>query len=127
MAEPTLTVFLPNFNHARFLPQALENLEKHSYRPLEIIIVDDASTDNSVEIIEAFARKHSYVRVIKNEINRGVAENANMALKISKGTFFCGVAADDRTHADYFKKSMNLLRENTEAGFCSSLSYELDE
>ena len=127
MAEPTLTVFLPNYNHARFLPQALENLEKQSYQPLEIIIVDDASTDNSVEIMEEFARKHSHVRFIKNDINRGVAENANMALEMSKGTFFCGVAADDRTKADYFEKSIGLLAEHPDAGFCSSLSYMIDE
>jgi glycosyltransferase involved in cell wall biosynthesis len=115
VAEPTLTVFLPNYNHAHFLPEALKSLEQQTYQPLEIIIVDDSSTDNSVEIIEQFARRHKSVRFIRNEVNRGVVFNENRAIELAAGSHFFGMSADDR------------IRPRLLAGFCSALSDRIDE
>lgn len=127
MTEPTLTVFLPNYNHARFLPNALEGIASQTYCPLEFIIVDDGSTDNSVEIIESFARSHDNVRLIRNEVNRGVVANQNDVLEMAGGDYFCSVASDDRLRPEFFHKAMSLLAEHPQAAFCSTLSDKIDE
>jgi glycosyltransferase involved in cell wall biosynthesis len=121
VAEPTLTVFLPNYNHAHFLPEALKSLEQQTYQPLEIIIVDDSSTDNSV------ARRHKSVRFIRNEVNRGVVFNENRAIELAAGSHFFGMSADDRIRPRLLAESMALLAEHPQAGFCSALSDRIDE
>jgi len=123
----TLTVFLPNYNHAQFLPETLRGLEEQTYQPLEVIIVDDASTDNSVEIIEEFARSRPHVQVIKNETNLGVVATENRVIEIARGSHFYGLSADDRIRPRLLEKSMALLAQHPEAGFCSTLSDKIDE
>ena len=127
MDELTLTVFLPNYNHARFLPETLQGLAEQSYQPWEVIIVDDASTDNSLEIIQEFARTRPYVKVIKNATNRGVIDSENRVIEIAQGSHFYGLSADDRIRPGLLEKSMGLLAEHPTAGFCSTLSYKIDE
>ena len=127
MDDLTLTVFLPNYNHARFLPETLSSLTEQSYQPLEVIIVDDASTDNSLEIIEEFAQSRPNVQVIKNETNRGVVASENGVIEMARGSHFYGLSADDRVRPGLLEKSMALLAEHPTAGFCSTLSYKIDE
>jgi len=71
MPEPTLTAGFPNYNHSHYLPQAIEAILSQSRPPDEFIIVDDASTDNSVEIIESYARQDSRLRLVRHEHNQG--------------------------------------------------------
>lgn len=127
MDDLTLTVFLPNYNHARFLPETLRSLAEQSYQPLEVIIVDDASTDNSLEIIEQFARSRPHVQVIRNATNLGVVASENRVIEIARGSHFYGLSADDRIRPGLFEKSMSLLAKYPAAGFCSTLSYKIDE
>lgn len=124
---PTLTVFLPNYNHAHYLPEALASLQSQTYQPLEIILIDDASTDDSVAIIERFAATYPLIKFIQNDENRGVVFNENRAIEMSRGTHFFGVSADDRVHPELLEKSMRLLAKHPQAAFCSSLSDRIDE
>ena len=125
--KPTLSVFLPNFNHARFLPEALRSIENQSYQPLEIIIVDDASTDESVSIIKQFADRCPLVRFKRNDVNRGVIPMVNEILKEARGSHLFCMAADDRLRPEFFDKSMAMLNGHPDAGFCSARSYRMDE
>ena len=70
MSPPTLSVIISNYNDAEFLPQFLQSVVDQSIQPDEIIIIDDASTDNSVEILEEFAQKHPIVKFIRNTTNQ---------------------------------------------------------
>ena len=64
---PTLSVLVNNYNYARFIGEALEAILNQSYRPSEVIVVDDASIDNSVEIIHQFVKRDPIVHLVKNE------------------------------------------------------------
>ena len=58
MTTPTLSVIMGNYNHAHYLVESIPAILNQSFRPKEFIIIDDASTDNSVEIIEGFAKSY---------------------------------------------------------------------
>ncbi|MEW6419823.1 MAG: glycosyltransferase [Nitrospirota bacterium] len=120
MSKPTLSVIMPNYNHAHYIREALEAILSQSYRPLEVIVVDDASTDNSVEIIEQFVKRGPIVRLIKNEKNMGAVHTAQKLLNFARGGYIYGASADDKILPGFFEKSMNLLSQYPQAGLCCS-------
>ncbi|PYL00937.1 MAG: hypothetical protein DME19_03450 [Verrucomicrobia bacterium] len=121
MNLPRLSVILPNYNHARFLPNCLEALLQQSVQPLEIIVIDDASTDNSVEIIETFANKHPLIRFYRNERNQGVVSGMNRGLELARGDYVYYAAADDQVLPGFFEKSLRLLSEHPQAALCCAI------
>ena len=116
-----LSVIIPNYNHSQYLPEALSAILSQSFQPMEVIIVDDCSTDNSVEVIEAFIRKHPIIRLYRNEQNSGVIFSTNRGLSLVTGEYVYFGAADDRICAGLFEKSMAMLTKYPEAGLCSAL------
>ena len=117
----TLSIVFPNYNHARFLPKQLQSMLNQSFQPLEIIIIDDASTDNSVEVIREFIRKAPYIRLFCNNKNLGVEHNINRLIEMASGDYIFLSAADDLILPGFFEKSMRLLTQNPEAGLCSAM------
>jgi len=126
MNRPTLTVAMPNYNHAKYLPESLEAILDQSYRPFEIIVLDDATTDDSVNIIESYVKREPSIRFIKSEINRGVTYQLNYLLKIAVGDYFCAPAADDKMLPGFLEKSMNSLAQFPQAGLCSTRTQCID-
>src|ERR1700753_2127860 len=97
MNLPTLSVLIPNYNHAHYLPEALESILSQSVKPLEIIVVDDASKDNSIAVLEEYSRKHPLIKYYKNEKNRGVVATLNRCIELAAGEYVFLPGADDRT------------------------------
>lgn len=116
MSTPTLSVLMPNYNHARFLPQAIEAVVSQSRRPDEFIIVDDASTDNSVEIIESYARQHPFMRLLRHEVNRGVIAGTETLIATAKGDWLLFVSADDYVLPSFFAGAMEMAERYPQAG-----------
>src|SRR5882762_8012778 len=115
MARPTLSVIVPNYNHAQYLPVCLPAILNQSVPALEVIVVDDASTDNSVEVLKAFAQKYSSLRFYRNDQNRGVNYNLNFGLSVAKGDFVFFPGADDEVMPGLFEKSLTLLQQYPKA------------
>lgn len=126
MNLPTLSVLLPNYNHAKFVGQALYAILAQSVQPLEIIVIDDASTDNSLEVIEEIARRHPHIRVLRNETNQGVNYTLNRALSEARGTYIYGAAADDQVLPGFFERSLWLLAQHPQAAVCCSYPSRVD-
>jgi glycosyltransferase involved in cell wall biosynthesis len=127
VAKPTLSVCMPNYNHARYLPQALEALLCQSFRPTEIIVVDDGSTDGSVDVIEQYVRKDPIVRLFRNNRNQGVVSTSNRALALATGEYVSLLAADDFVLPSFLENSLNLLVQYPQAGLCSGMSRLIGE
>jgi glycosyltransferase involved in cell wall biosynthesis len=127
MNKPTLSVLMPNYNHSKYIGEAIEAILNQSYRPIEVIIIDDASTDNSIEIIKQFIKKHPILRLITNDRNMGANHNLNKLLELAKGDYVHFAAADDKILPGFYEKSMNLLSRYPQAGLCSTLSLIIDE
>jgi glycosyltransferase involved in cell wall biosynthesis len=123
MATPhaTLSVVMPNYNHAHFLPEALGAILAQSRRPDQVIVVDDASADGSVSILEQFAATDPLVKVIKNDRNRGVARSVMRGLEHATGDYVYFSAADDRVLPGLFEKCMNALSLFPHSAVCTSV------
>lgn len=122
MNLPSLTVVVPNYNHAAFLPTCLNALLNQSIPPDEVIIIDDASTDGSMAVIEEFAARHPGIRVYRNEHNRGIVFNMNRGLELARGEYVFFSAADDEVIPGLFEKSLRLLAEHSEAALSCTIS-----
>ena len=127
MKLPTLSVVMANYNHAHYLPDTLQAIVDQSYQPMEMIIIDDASTDNSVEIIEGFARKYPMIKLFRHEKNRGPYESEVHAMQYAKGDFLITAAADDLVFPGLFERSAKLLNQYPHAGICTSVTLKIDE
>lgn len=120
--SPIVSVVVPNFNHARYLPRCLTAILEQSVQPLEIIIIDDASTDNSVQVAEEFARRNPIIRVQCNEKNRGVVVNVDRALReLIRGDYVLFAAADDELMPGFMEKSVGLLRRHPQAALSCTI------
>ena len=120
--QATLSVTMTNYNHAHFIGDALDAILDQSYKPLEIIIIDDASTDDSYNIIQGYARKYPIITALRNDMNMGVLHNAIRLSGLARGEYLYGAAADDRVLPGFFEKGVELLARYPQAGLCSTLS-----
>jgi hypothetical protein len=121
--RPTISVVLPNFNHSHYIGKAIENLLRQSYPPAEIIIIDDGSTDGSVEIISALIENKPVIRLIENGSNKGVISTMNRGLSLARGDYVFFQAADDYVFDTLFEKSITLLVRYPRAALCSGLCF----
>lgn len=111
----SLGVILPNYNDARLLPTALDAIVTQSRTPDELIIIDDGSTDNSVAIIEHYANQYPWIRLERNDRNRGVVYSVNRALELSQSEFLYFTACDDPVLPGFFEDVMKGLDTNPQA------------
>jgi glycosyltransferase involved in cell wall biosynthesis len=122
----TLSVVICNYNHAHYIAESLQPLLSQSFRPQEVIVIDDGSTDNSVEVIEEFAKADPIVHLYRNDRNRGVFYSANRGLSIATGEYILYVSADDAVLPGLFKQSMSLHQQFSQAGISTGRMWAVD-
>ena len=122
---PTFSVVVPNYNHAHYLEAALQAHLTQKEPPLEIIVVDDASTDDSCSVIERVAAQHPSVRLVRLPRNGGVNAAINRGLQETRGDYVCFSAADDLVAKDFAARSLEILARYPSEGFCFSDPAEL--
>jgi glycosyltransferase involved in cell wall biosynthesis len=115
----TLSVVLPNYNHAKFIGRALQALLDQERAADEIIIVDDGSTDESLQVIEHFAAAAPSIRVLTNPSNQGVIPTLRRGLQSARGTYVYFAAADDFVLPGFFELALRRLEADSGIGlFC---------
>ena len=92
--NPLVTIITPTYNRAAFLPQAIDGVLAQTYGNLELIIVDDGSTDNSPEILSEYQNKDDRIRVYRQE-NQGQSIARNKAIREARGEFICFLDSDN--------------------------------
>ncbi|HEV2694120.1 MAG TPA: glycosyltransferase [Verrucomicrobiae bacterium] len=95
MSHPKVSVCIDVYNYADFLPKAIESALAQTLRDIEVIVVDDCSTDDSYAVACRYAKRDERVRVHKNPKNLGMVKNRNVCLKLAQGEFVKFVHADD--------------------------------
>ena len=112
--NPLVTVIALCYNHERFVLEALQSVENQSYKNIELIIVDDFSTDKSVSIILKFLENKSSVKTIFNKINLGNCRSFNQALKIANGKYIIDFSTDDVMLPERITEQVKLFEECSE-------------
>ncbi len=110
MPDINISVIIPVYNVEDYLHVCINSLLKQSYPYFEIICIDDASTDSSLEILEYFSKKDSRIKIIKNEVNRGPGYSRNKGLNIACGKYVSFLDGDDWFSLNAFE----ILIENAE-------------
>lgn len=100
--EPKISVIIPIYNTAKYLPRCLDSILNNTYRNLEIICINDGSTDDSAEILDEFARSDARVQIIHKD-NEGVSVARNTGLKLATGDYIAFIDSDDWVHRQYFE------------------------
>lgn len=124
-AALTLSVIIPCYNHSAYLGLALRAFVEQVSPPDEIIVVDDASTDDSCAVAEHIAAGNRSIRIIRQAENRGPLRAVNRALCEARGEFVCLAAADDIVGPDFARRSLEALSAFPAAAFCFSDPTEL--
>lgn len=122
---PTLSVVVPNYNHGHYLREALLAHLNQQEPVMEIIVVDDASTDKSCDIVRQLLDIHKVIRLISLKKNSGVNAAINRGLQEARGDYVCVSAADDVVSPEFTRKAMLSLAQHPSAGFCFSDPGEL--
>ncbi len=116
----TLTVLLSSYNYSRYILEALERITPQLEPGFELIIIDDASTDNTLELIAPVVAANPAIRLIRNESNTGVHNVLNKGLALARGTYFICTSADDHIAPGLFRRSLDLLERHPEAALCTA-------
>ena len=113
MSGPMVSVLINNYNYGRFLPAAIDSALGQTYRNIEVIVVDDGSTDNSREIIESYGERVK--PVLKENGGQGSAFNAGFA--VSKGEIICLLDSDDIFYPHKIERITAIYTKNPEIGW----------
>jgi len=105
-----VSIITPSFNTGKFIGETIESVLNQSYRNWEMIIVDDCSTDDSLEIIRSFNDER--IKLIVNETNSGAALSRNFANREAKGKWIAFLDSDDLWHPTKLEKQVNFMEKN---------------
>ena len=117
-----VTVVVASYNHAEFLMQRMESLIVQTYQHLEILVIDDCSTDNSMEVLRRY-QSHPKVKLVVREKNGGWVAVSNQGLDMAAGEFIIFANCDDDCQPCLIERLVDAMRANPSAGitFCRSV------
>lgn len=121
--NPLISVVVPVYNTEPYVRKAIDSVLKQTYDNIEIICVDDGSTDNSPQILDEFAAKYDNIKVIHTE-NGGISHARNMALDCCRGDYIAFLDSDDMYHEQMLKILFDALYENDcDMAACNVVNY----
>lgn len=120
-----ITVLMSVFNNAAYLREAIDSILNQTYTDFEFLIIDDASTDSSKEIILSY--HDTRIRLIENERNIGLTKSLNKGLREAKGEYIARMDADDISLPDRLAAQHAFLQQNPDVGVVSSWVQVIDE
>lgn len=116
-SSPKVSIIVPIYNVAKYLPACLDSILSQTYSNLEIILVDDGSTDNSGQIADNYATKDSRIKVVHQK-NRGQSAARNCGLVMATGDFISFIDADDEIKSNFVKKLIGLYNSDVSLAVC---------
>lgn len=128
--RPLVTVWMPSYNHADYLPAAIESVLEQTLDESELVIADDGSRDGSLEIAERYAAAHpDRISVLTHpgHANRGVGPTGNLARSRPRGRFMLGLASDDMLYPDALERQVEILERHADAGFVYGYAHLVDD
>ena len=126
METDMISIIIPVYNTAKYVGKCIESVINQSYKNLEIIIIDDASTDGSYDICKDYADTDRRIKIIHNENNIGLSGSRNVGIDISKGKYIAFVDSDDYITRKYVEVLyLNIKKYKADVSQC--MFYEVDD
>lgn len=117
---PEVTIIMPLFNNQKYVSESIESVLNQTFTNFEIIVIDDCSSDNSVEIIEKLANKDRRIKLLSLDTNSGAAIARNRGLIESKGRFIAFLDADDLWKTNKLEEQLKFMKKNNYTFSCTS-------
>ena len=120
--NPLVSVLIGSFNREKLIRRCLDSILNQTYENIEIIVVDDASSDNTISVLEKYVNNYpNQIQFIRNETNKGIAYNSNLSYSLAKGDYFALIGDDDEWHdQNKIAKQLNVFEKNSKLGIVST-------
>ena len=116
--NPLVTVLMPVYNGKKYLEEVIKSILNQTFRDFEFLIIDDGSTDNSVEIMGLF--NDARIRIERNKTNLGLIKTLNKGFGLSKGKYIARMDCDDISLPKRLSVQVNFMEKHPEIGVCGS-------
>ncbi len=123
---PLVTIGMPVYNCAEYLPAALDSVVGQTYPNLEILISDNGSTDETGRICREYADRDPRIHYLREEVNRGSVWNYNRLIPLARGEFFKWAAGDDICDPEFVARCLTVLSDDPEIVCCHSRTGTID-
>ena len=117
--KPDISVIMSVYNGETYLAEAIESVINGNFKNLELIIINDCSTDSTGEILASFALKDERIKVYTNEVNLKLPASLNKAISLSNGKYIARMDADDICLPDRFQKQFEFMEANSDIALSS--------
>lgn len=121
-----VSVIMPAYNAEKLISESIESVLLQTYTKFELIVIDDCSKDQTVEVVERFILKDSRVKLVKNIKNKGVAEARNAGLDQAKGSIVAFLDCDDKWEENKLEKQLAIFDKNPDIDIVYSAYYRFD-
>ena len=125
-STPLITVLMPCYNAEKYLDVAIESIVSQTYQNLHILLLNDGSTDSTLEICQQWSQKDTRIEIIQNEQNLGLIKTLNKGILLSSSPYIARMDADDRSALNRIQKQVEFLLQNEEIGIVGTTSLPID-
>lgn len=126
MSEPKVSVVMPVHNARRFIDQAIRSILSQTFADFEFVILDDSSTDGSIEISRAWARQDDRIRLFENKARLGHSATSNLAVSLARGKYVARMDADDVSHPKRLDSEWQVLSRSADIVLVGTLADGID-
>ncbi|MCK9515359.1 MAG: glycosyltransferase family 2 protein [Ottowia sp.] len=121
-----VSIITPLYNCSRFISETIKSVLEQTYSDWELILVDDCSTDNSLEVAQQFAEKDSRIKIISLDENSGAAVARNMAIELANARYIAFLDSDDRWRPEKLERQIEFMKEK-KIDFCYAAYEKLSQ
>jgi len=110
--QTLISILIPCYNHQEYIEESIQSIWQQNCEQMEIIAIDDGSTDNTYTILEKLQQKSPIPMFIRTRENKGVTQTLNEALALAQGKYIAVIASDDKYYPNTFHKLLAMLQED---------------
>jgi len=127
MSVPRLSVIMSAYNSERYIDESIRSILNQSFRDFEFLIVDDGSTDKTLEILKRYSSEDARVKVIRNKVNVGLSRSLNIGIKETRGEYVARQDADDISTPDRLNKQIEFMQSNQDVSVSGTFYSMIDK